>query len=206
VTTAPPIPSVGELLPVLIPANSIFVRIHKLGQGALWFGPERGTPPANRFDAPNGEFRTLYGADRLEGAFAETILRRARRIIARDYVELRQWSLVRTLRDLKLAKLFDNGLIWHGVTADIGSGDDYRGSQAFSAGLHAAHGDCDGIAYRARHNNGEICYALFDRVDVAHLLVLDSRHFRNERSITEDLMRIHNASWDPMTPLTPSPP
>jgi hypothetical protein len=206
VTAAPSTPSVGELLPVLIPANSIFVRIHGLGQGPLWFGPAPGAPPAYRFDAPGGEFRTLYGAERLEGAFAETILRRARRILARDYVELRQWSLIRTLRDLKLAKLFDNGLVWHGVTADIGAGDDYRASQAFSAALYAAHADCDGIAYRARHNNGEICYALFDRVDVAHLLVLDSRHFRNERSVTEDLMRIHNASWDPMTPLPPPPP
>lgn len=202
-STAPPPPSVGELLPVIIPANSIFVRIHRVGQGPLWFGPAPGAPPAYRFDAPAGQFRTLYGAERLEGAFVETILRRARRIIARDYVELRQWSLIRTLRDLKLAKLFDNGLIWHGVTADIVAGDDYRASQAFAASLHAAHRDCDGIAYRARHNNGEICYALFDRVDVAHLLVVDSRHFRNERSITEDLMRAHNASWDPMTPLPP---
>jgi hypothetical protein len=27
----------------------------------------------------------------------------------------------------------------------------------------------DGLAYRARHNNGQVCYALFDRVDVSDL-------------------------------------
>jgi hypothetical protein len=199
---APPAPA-GGLLPVLIPAMSTFVRIHAVNRGALWFGPAPGKPPAYRFDAPAGQYRTWYAAERLEGAFAETMLRRARRILSRDYVGQRQWSIIRTLRDLKLAKLYDNGLISHGVTADICTGDDYSGAQAFAATLHAAHTDCDGIAYRARHNNGEICYALFDRVAEAHLPVVASRLFSNEHAVTEDMMRIHNASWDPMTPLPP---
>lgn len=202
--TSPP-GTAGEFLPLILPANSAFVRIHRIGDGPLWFGPAPGRPPANRFDAPGGEYRILYGAERIEGAFAETILRRGRRIVARDYVELRQWSIMLLLRDLRLAKLFDNGLVWHGVTADICTGDDYRAAQAFAAKLHSSHRDCDGIAYRARHNNGEICYALFDRVDPAHLALVDTRRFSNERSVTDDLMRLHNASWDPMTPL-PAPP
>jgi hypothetical protein len=194
----------GGLLPVLVPAMSSFVRIHAVGRDPLWFGPAPGAPPAYRFDAPAGQYRTLYGAEQLAGAFAETLLRRARRILARDYVEQRQWSVVQTLRDLRLAKLYDNGLVSHGVTADICAGDDYRDPQAFAAALHAAYPDCDGIAYRARHNNGEICYALFDRVDIAHLKIVANRMFRNEQAVTEDLMRIHNASWDPMTPV-PAP-
>jgi hypothetical protein len=36
--------------------------------------------------------------------------------------------------------------------------------------LYAAFSDADGIAYRARHNNGEICYALFDRVSIVGLV------------------------------------
>lgn len=193
----------GDLLPVLVPAMSTFVRIHPVGRNPLWFGPAPGKPPAYRFDAPSGQYRTMYGAERLEGAFAETMLRRARRILARDYVAQRQWSVIRTLRDLKLAKIYDNGLVSHGVTADICAGDDYNEAQAFAAALHANHPDCDGIAYRARHNNGEICYALFDRVHEAHLPVIASRLFSNEHAVTEDMMRIHNASWDPMTPLPP---
>jgi len=194
-----------ELLPHLIPANTTFTRIHPVGRDPCWFGPEPGTAPMYRFDAPAGEYRTLYGAERLEGAFAETILRKPRQPVGRDYVEARQWSDIRTLRVLTLAKLYDNGLAWHGVTADICTGGDYAPSQALAAAFFTKYGDLDGIAYRARHNNGEICYALFDRVDVTHLPVVVSRHFANERSRADELMRIHNAAWDPRTPPTPPP-
>lgn len=196
--------SSGELLLETVPSGSEFVRIHQTKDAALWFGPKPNNSPAYRFDAPRGQYRTLYGARRLEGAFAETILRQGRRIIARDYVELRQWSVIRTLRELRLVQLYDYGLAWHGVTADICAGDDYASAQQFAAGLHGQHPDLDGIAYRARHNNGEICYALFDRVDPAHLSIVDFRRFENERVITDELMRRYNANWDPRTPLPPA--
>ncbi|WP_267213256.1 RES family NAD+ phosphorylase [Chelatococcus asaccharovorans] len=52
------------------------MRIHRKGQGAVFFGPGVGRPPQNRFDAPGSEYGVLYAARRLEGAFVETLLRR----------------------------------------------------------------------------------------------------------------------------------
>lgn len=202
--SAPILPD--ALLPHPVPADTLFVRIHPIGRDARWFGPAPGDRPLYRFDAPNGEYRMLYGAEALEGAFAETVLRRPRQLIQRDFVEARQWSEIRIMRDLTLAKLYDNGLAWHGVTADICAGDIYAPSQALGAAFHAKFSDLDGIAYRSRHNNGEICYAIFDRVVEAHLQIVEVRLFANERSRTDALMRHHNASWDPKTPLPPIDP
>jgi hypothetical protein len=163
-----------------------------------------GHPPVYRFDAPAGEFRTLYGAAELTGAFVETVLRRARRIIARSFVEQRKWTVLSPRRDLILAKVFDEGLVHHGVTADICAGDDYSASQRFAADVHATFDKVDGIAYRARHNNGQICYALLDRVGPSALAETESHEFKDERETVDEIMRRHGAVWDPETPLTPA--
>ncbi|PWE53726.1 RES domain-containing protein [Metarhizobium album] len=191
----------SDLLTLTVPAHSTFVRIHQIKDGPIWFGPSPGSGPSYRFDAPAGQYRTLYVAQSLEGAFAETILRRARRILSRDYVELRQWTVLSVTRELLLIKLFDEGLAYHGVTADICAGDDYANSQAFAGELHRRYPEVDGIAYRARHNNGQICYALYDRVLASQVQTVEERKFSDEHTVTDDLMRKHNASWDPMTPL-----
>jgi hypothetical protein len=51
-----------------------------------------------------------------------------------------------------------------------GQRGDYRTPHRLALALYAAFSDADGIAYRARHNNGEICYALFDRVSIVGLV------------------------------------
>lgn len=107
-------------------------------------------------------------------------------------------------RNLRLAKVFDEGLIHHGVTADICAGDDYSASQRFAGDLFAAYSDVDGIAYRARHNNGQICYAIFDRVTAADFVEKEHRAFKDENAVVEEIMRRHGAVWDPMTPLRPA--
>jgi len=184
-----------------IPAGLGLVRVHRLEQGAIWFGPAPGTPPQYRFDAPSGEYRTLYCARELTGAFVETVLRRAQRIIGRPFVDARGWTMLAPTRDLRLAKLYDEGLVHHGVTGDICAGDDYGDSQRFAADLHAAFPEVDGIAYRARHNNGQICYALFDRADV--LVEVEHHAFSDQHAVVDGILRLHGAAWDPMTPLSP---
>lgn len=178
------------------------IRIHQTAHGAIWFGPEPGNTPVYRFDAPAGEFRTLYGAEELTGAFVETVLRRARRIIAKSFVEQRKWTVLAPHRDLLLAKVFDDGLLYHGVTADICAGDDYSASQRFAADLHSAFPAVDGIAYRARHNNGQICYALFDRCR-SLITEAEGTEFKDHWAAVDDLMRRHGAVWDPATPVPP---
>jgi hypothetical protein len=179
------------------------VRVHRLENAALWYGPARGEPPVYRFDARAGEYRTFYCAEQLTGAFVETVLRRARRIIGRPFVDERGWTLLACKRELRLAKVYDEGLIHHGVTADICAGDDYSTSQRFACDLHAAFKNVDGIAYRARHNNGQICYAVFDRVTPDEFDEVEHHAFKEERHKVEAIMKEHGAVWDPMTPLPP---
>ena len=191
------------LLPLTVPAGASIVRIHHVDHGAVWFGPKPDGRPAYRFDAPAGEFRTLYAAAELTGAFVETVLRMAGRIIARPFIAQRKWTILRATRDLVRAKVFDEGLIHHGVTADICAGDDYSISQRFAADLFAELPNADGIAYRARHNNGQICYAIFDRVGDTTLDPGESHRFADNWTTANEIMRLHGVVWDPSTPLPP---
>lgn len=190
---------------IIVPAGAPVVRVHHVDHGPIWFGPPVGKGPTYRFDAPTDEFKTLYAAEALAGAFVETVLRRARRIVARPFVDQRRWSCLIATRDLKLAKLFDEGLIHYGTTSDICAGDDYRHSQLLAGALHATFDDVDGIAYRARHNNGEICFAIFDRIAPSEMRVEETRSFKDEQATVDHLMRLHGAVFDPVTPLPPEP-
>lgn len=188
-----------QCLAVRLPAGFQIIRIHWSTKGAVWFGPLRGNMPGNRFDAPAGQFGTLYAAQGLRGAFAETVLRKAARIIAWPVVEKRAWSVLELQRDVDLAQLHGDGLAWHGVTSDICAGDDYGPSQALSLALHGK--GLDGIAYRSRHNNDEICYALFDRVETAVLRVIETHAFAEAPAVAEDLIDRVKAVWDPLLPI-----
>ncbi|MQU90758.1 hypothetical protein CN204_03505 [Sinorhizobium meliloti] len=87
-------------------AGDVVVRVHQKIHGAIFFGPAPGATPQGRFDAPAGQYRLLYVAQRLEGAFVETVLRRpANRIVRRAFVEERMWTPLRLHRQLVLAKL-----------------------------------------------------------------------------------------------------
>ncbi|WP_245431812.1 RES family NAD+ phosphorylase [Rhizobium sophoriradicis] len=124
------------LLPTQLDAGEIVVRVHRKGQGAVFFGPPAGRPPQNRFDASAGEYGVLYAARRLEGAFVETLLRRpAGRIVRRDFIEERQWTPIRLERPLILAKIMDEGLLFHGVDASVSASDDYGPSRALARSL-----------------------------------------------------------------------
>lgn len=68
---------VSGLRAVTLPAGHGLVRVHALNRGPVFFGPAPGSRPQNRFDAPDQEYRVLYAAEHLEGAFVETALRRA---------------------------------------------------------------------------------------------------------------------------------
>jgi hypothetical protein len=129
----------------VLPAGSVLVRVHHLAHDAVWFGPRPGLPPQHRFDAPAGEYRTLYCAARLAGAFVESVLRKpAGRIVTRAYVEERGWSEITARRALRLVKLRDEGLHWHGRCCDQCIGRLRR---------PAAHGACAprGVSRGGRH-------------------------------------------------------
>lgn len=192
------------VLAEIIPVGTIIVRMHHESRGPLWFGPRLGIPPQHRFDAPGGEYRMLYCAARLAGAFVESVLRKpAGRIVARAYVDERVWSELTVRRMLRLAKLRDEGLHWHGTDAAVSASDNYATSRRLALALHATFPAIDGLAYRARHNNGEICYALFDRVSVADLVPGAPQRLSEHSGVVDQLMALHGALFDTDAPVPP---
>lgn len=184
------------LLAYDLPKGTEIVRIHQSDKGPIFFGPAPGRPPGNRFDAPAGQYRVLYGAAELPGAFVETVLRRPGRILRRDEVNARAFSRLEIQRPLRLAKLFDEGLQWHGIDAGAISVDDYDVSRQLAIAFHARFADVDGVAYRSRYNNGQICYALFDRVQAGELVAKDALLFLDRPDVVDDLMHLHGAVFD----------
>lgn len=160
---------------VTLPAGSPLVRIVRLAHGppgALYFGPGAGTPPAGRFDAPNGAFRVCYLALTMDGAFAESVLRLAPapmavgglRAISVGSIEARGWAWTQTTRDLDLVDLSTgHGLGALNVTASLTAGDSHVLSRQVSATIHAVSPPVDGIRYRPRHAPDALAVALFDR-------------------------------------------
>lgn len=185
------------LLATTLDAGEIIVRVHRKAQGAIFFGPGTGKPPQNRFDAPSGEYQILYAAQRLEGAFVETLLRRpTHRVIRRAFIEERVWTPLRLERTLTLAKVMDEGLLVHGVDASVSATEDYGPSRKLALALYEDFSALDGLAYRSRHNNGEICYALFDRLLQSDLAEMPSYRFEDNRARTDELLRLHGAILD----------
>lgn len=194
----------SEMVPpvVALPAGTKIVRIHRIDRAPIFFGPSAGTPPGNRFDAPSGEFRVLYAAQRLEGAFVETILRRPKdRILRPAFVEERAYSELRLERPLRLAKLHGEGLQAFGTDAGELGIDDHSLSRALAAAIHAAWSDLDGIAYRSRYNNGEICHAVFDRAGASSLVPIRTERFDAGGETVGRLMALHRAAFDLSPPV-----
>lgn len=190
-----------DSLVVRLPSGTPLVRVHWSDKGPIFFGPPKGVALSNRFDAPAGEYGTLYAAEDLAGAFAETMLRKAARIIGWPAVAQRSWSILNLQREVALAQLHGDGLAWHGVTSDICTGDNYQPSQAISMAFH--NKGLDGIVYRSRYNNDQLCYALFDRVAPSDLAIAETHEFSNMPKIADQLVRRHGAAWDPMLALPP---
>jgi hypothetical protein len=185
------------LLPTTLNAGEILVRIHRKVQGAIFFGPGTGKLPQYRFDAPSGEYQVLYAAQRLEGAFVETLLRRpTHRVVKRAFIEERMWTPLRLERTLTFAKVMDEGLLFHGVDASVSATEDYGPSRSLALALYEDFSSLDGLAYRARHNNGEICYALFDRVLKSDFAEMPGHRFEDNRPRTDELVRLHGAILD----------
>lgn len=188
------------LLAIDLSAGVEFIRIHQTVHGPVFFGPRAGVQPQNRYDAPNGQYRMLYGAEELSGAFVEAVLRRPGRILRRAFVEERAWSILRVRRPLKLAKLYDEGLQWHGVHAGTIGVDEYTPSRQLALDFYVEFPSLDGLAYRSRYNNGQICFALFDRVPINQVDVVQTTEFSADQITVDRLMEFYGAAFDTSSP------
>ena len=193
------------MLAQVLPAGSVLVRVHHLAHGPLWFGPRPGLPPQHRFDAPAGEDPARCIARRGSPAPSSSPCSTSPpvELSPRVYVEERGWSELTTRRALRLAKLRDEGLHWHGTDAAISASNDYGVPRRMALALYAAFPEADGIAYRARHNNGEVCYALFDRVSAGDLAPGVPQRFAEHRAVVDQLMALHGALFDTDPPVPP---
>jgi hypothetical protein len=117
----------------------------------------------SRFNAPDGSYGTLYTARTIEGAFAESFLRKpGHRLIARDTLNSKGYARLHILRPLKLVRLAGPGLARVGATAEVVHGGlPYDLPQAWSAALRKHPVQPNGIAYYGRHDDETLCYALF---------------------------------------------
>ena len=91
----------------------------------------------------------------------------------------------------------------HGTDAAISASDNYAAPRRLAFALYAAYPDIDGLAYRARHNNGEVCYALFDRVAAADLVPGASQRLAEHPEVVDQLMALHGALFDTDPPVPP---
>src|SRR5215813_1871824 len=155
-TRKPPIATIDKVT---------FDRFYSRGKDPIFF--DRSIE--GRLNAPNGSFGVLYAAKQTKGAFAETFLRSpGRRLLPQDLIRKKALVVLQSTRALKLVELHGSGLSILGATAEVtASPKPYDLPQAWSAALHSHPDVFDGIAYRARHDDGEICYAFFDRCGTA---------------------------------------
>lgn len=146
---------------VELPAGQEVHRFYTARWEPLFFDRSTG----GRFNAPDASYGVLYAARETSGAFAETFLRTpGRTLIDTDLLQRKAYVRLVVQRDLKLIRLAGPGLARVGATAEVAHGGlPYDVPQAWSSALARHPVDADGIAYHARHDDAELCYALFDR-------------------------------------------
>ncbi|MGP3699438.1 RES family NAD+ phosphorylase [Rhodobacter sp. NSM] len=142
----PPLPPPDiDLRTPLIRTLSAGARLHRFHDrafGPIWFG-QTGT---GRLDDPAHAYGVLYVAEGEGGAFSEAFLRRPGLNL--------------------IARLHGPGLGVIGATAEVTHGGlPYDAPQAWSKVLHDHPARFDGILYRSRHDDDELCLALFDRAE-----------------------------------------
>lgn len=145
-----------------LPAGTRIHRFHAAAYDPIYF--DKGI--TGRLNAPAGQYGVLYAARDIYGAFAETFLRTpGANLIPPDLLDAKAHSEVTVTSALSFVKLSGAGLGRLGATAEVTHGGlPYDVSQEWSAAIHQAFPAAAGIAYTARHDDEELCFAIFDRV------------------------------------------
>lgn len=147
----------------VVPAGAALARVHRKSDHPVFFGPGPGKAPTWRFDSPSGAFGVFYVGMGLAGALLETLLRNPRRkMVAHGDVTSRASSELRCSRDLRLVRLHGPGLQRLGCDNAISTGP-YDPCGAWADALWAHPEAPCGIAYPSRHDEREICLAIFER-------------------------------------------
>ena len=142
-----------------IPSGTRLVRIHHGKFDPIYFG----FSDFGRFDDPRRIFGVCYLATTIAGAFAETFVRGASNGAQNHlFAQERSVSEIEVTASLRLSTLHGPGLARVGATSAVSSGS-HGVARNWSRAFHDHPSVPDGIAYRSKHDDDEICIALFDR-------------------------------------------
>jgi hypothetical protein len=159
-----PIPLPRNPPVVEVPVTQVLWRVHRLEHEPLWFGPATGHPSQGRYDAPGGEYGVCYFGATPGVAILETLVRGLKvPIIPRSVLQMRGLSALALAQPLRMLQLEGTGLPGLGLSAHQITGPDVAECRDLARRVHDAHPDVDGIQYRSRWDNGELCWAVFDR-------------------------------------------
>lgn len=148
-----------------LPAGTNLHRFYTANRSPIFF--DRST--LGRFNAPDGSYGVLYAAKEVAGAFAETFLRTpGRTLVDPDLLRRKAYVRICTTTTLTFVRLAGPGLARLGATAEVVHGGlPYDVPQAWSQALARHPIRADGVAYHARHDDTELCYALYERASDA---------------------------------------
>ena len=142
------------------PAGTELWRIHRRTHAPLWFSRESDF----RFNAPGEEYGVCYLGDSLEVSFLETLVRGSRfRIVSRAALTTRFGTAIAHSRSLRLLRLYSDGLVALGLSADVPHHDSYAECQQLALAAWQHPDTVDGIEYRSRWDDSRLCAAIFDR-------------------------------------------
>jgi RES domain len=150
---------------VEIPKGTIIHRFYSAAYDPIYFDKSQ----QGRFNAPDQSYGVLYTAENPAGAFAETFLRTpGRTLIDSDLLDRKAYVRLSVTRSLRLIRMAGPGLARLGATAEVThSGLPYDVPQSWSKALASHPVNVDGIAYFSRHDDDELCHALFDATEGA---------------------------------------
>lgn len=121
----------------------------------------------NRFDDPNGKYKTCYFGLKLITAIGESVLHDARPLNGKFFIDLAVIPMYNLYRysgtPLKLAVLTGTALKRLGGHAQLSGTSFYKTPQKWSAAVHSHLENVDGFIYMSRHINTEETAVLFDR-------------------------------------------
>lgn len=148
---------------VKYPRGSACFRIHRTAHDPLWFGPDRAAPVSGRFNAPAYEYGACYFGLSFDVAFAETLLRNpGHRLLSRADLAVRSVSAGHLTRPIRLVQLHGAGLGRLRISVETAHAP-HRVCRTLALAIWRHPQQADGLVYRSRFDNDELCFVLFDR-------------------------------------------
>lgn len=165
-------------LPVhVLPTETQLYRFHDKRFDPFFFDRASG----GRFNAGDGTFGVMYVAIERRGAFAETFLRNVgSTAISGSFVDSKACAVLNLHRPFRAVRFRGYGLAPIGATATLCSSPSYETPQEWSRALHAHPDRVDGILYASRHDDEQLCVAVFDRAINAFSTSVRAENLRDQ--------------------------